>query len=93
MLINGSVIPDKKLVSRISQLKEGEKLMKEGAVIAAVISKNNLAKLENISALEAPSAIDYADSLFKINYNWEIFSKNEQAIQNDFRLITKGRRS
>ncbi len=93
ILINGSVIPDKKLVRHIGRLNVGEKLVKDGVIIAAGISKRDLAALEKVSSLEAHASLDYPDSLFRINYNWEIFSKNEQAINEDFHLITAGRRS
>src|ERR1044071_7301344 len=34
MFINGSVLPDKNLVSQIAQLKEGEKLVKDQVLLA-----------------------------------------------------------
>jgi UDP-N-acetylglucosamine diphosphorylase/glucosamine-1-phosphate N-acetyltransferase len=36
---------------------------------------------------------NYSAPVFKINFSWEIFSKNKQALQDDFALITKGRKS
>src|SRR5207244_1342627 len=36
---------------------------------------------------------EYKGEIFKVNNNWEIFSKNEKALKEDFLLLTSGRRS
>lgn len=93
VLINGSVLPDKKLVNRISDLKDGEKLVKDGVVVAASISRTESKNMAASLKLDSTPTIDYSDSIFKINYNWELFSKNEQALKDDFQLVTAGRKT
>ena len=93
LLINGSVLPDKNLVTQLSRLKMGEKLVKDGVIVAAAVSKNELMKLDSVAQWVSAVSHDYTDTLFKINYNWEIFSSNEQALNDDFHLLTNGRKS
>lgn len=93
ILINGSILPDKNLVSEICKLKTGEKLTKDEILIAVNLSREELNKLETITQLETVSTKNYAQAVFKINFNWEVFSKNEQALIDDFRIITAGRKS
>src|SRR2546427_13245707 len=50
-LINASILPDGNLVHEINRLREGESLVKDNMVIAAVLSKDALTNMENISKL------------------------------------------
>ena len=93
ILINGSILPDAGLIREINSLKKGELLVKDEVVVAACLTKAVLDKQEPFVFPDATSAKKYAAELFKINFNWEIFSKNEQALIDDFQLITKGRKS
>src|SRR6185436_10268508 len=51
ILINGSVLPDKKLVHEIMQLKQGEKLVKEHILIAVNASNEIIANLESMQGI------------------------------------------
>jgi UDP-N-acetylglucosamine diphosphorylase/glucosamine-1-phosphate N-acetyltransferase len=93
ILINGSVLPDKKLVAAILQLKKGEKLVQEHVLLAVNLSKESVLKLETMERIQTSLEKKYADPVFKINFNWDIFTKNEQALKDDFQLITSGRKS
>jgi UDP-N-acetylglucosamine diphosphorylase/glucosamine-1-phosphate N-acetyltransferase len=93
ILISGSVLPDKKLAEEIKQLKIGEKLVSENGLIAMCISKNALSKLNSVIKAEVSREKKYDHSFSRINFNWDIFSSNEQALKEDFLLITSGRKS
>ncbi|MCX6292123.1 MAG: GlmU family protein [Bacteroidetes bacterium] len=93
MLINGSVLPDKNLLKEINGLKPGECLVKDEVLIAGFVSGDVLSVMETVSAAGMTSTKEYTDALFKINANWDIFSKNEQALKDDFLLITQGKKS
>ncbi len=93
ILINGSILPDKKLIAEINKLKTGETLAKDEVVIAACLPKSDVEKPDLIVQVDLSSAKQYADPLFKISFNWDIFSKNDQALKDDFQLITSGKKS
>lgn len=86
ILINGSVCPDEELVAAISSLSEGELLLKDGIKLAAK-PKDQKFNFDQLKSKE------YNGSVFRIDSLAAIFSKNEEAIQHDFSLLTQGRKS
>src|SRR5690349_20859015 len=58
LLINASVLPDKKLASHLSRLKTGDRLMKGDVLIAANVSKDSLENIDAVSGLEAGSPVE-----------------------------------
>ena len=92
IFINGSVLPSASLVKEIQNLKSGEKLIKDEVLIAARMD-SNLSGIESMEQIEFSNSLDCKSTFIKINFSWDIFSKNEEALIDDFRLITKGRKS
>ncbi len=92
ILVNGSICPDKHLVNAIQELKQGESLFSKEKFLAA-----NIGKLVPISIQEASSIInlfeklEYKNEFLYIDNVWDIFTKNNEAIESDFELVTKGR--
>jgi len=92
ILINGSVCPDNLLIDSIINLKQAQSLFANDKFIAA-----NIGKLVPISIQEASTIInlfekvEYKNPFLSIENVWDIFSKNGEAINADFDLITKGR--
>ena len=78
-MINGSVLPDKKIVSEIAGLKAGERLMKEEVMIAVNLSKDAVSQLESITGLKTGLEKKYMEDVTRISFNWDIFTKNDQA--------------
>lgn len=88
--INGAFCPNEKLVEEINTLKHDQVLLSENTVIAVNSGNNNVVDfnaLENFVTLESFAAPMHVENV------WDIFAKNEKAIQSDFTLITKGRKS
>ncbi len=91
VLINSSILPNKNLVSEIQSIKLNQILIKENTIIAFCVSSfESVNILKNISNFEKKF---FYDDFFQIKNIWEIFEKNGQEIENDFRLITKNRKS
>ncbi len=88
VLINASYLPNVQLVEMIRNLEENQAIFKDEDVIA-FYTKN---AQENID-FNTFEAIEYNDEVLKIEHTWDIFSKNGQAIEDDFELLTKGRTS
>ena len=85
--INGSICPDEALVDAISQLKNGEVLVKGDILIA---HHNDPAQLD---AVTFNNEIQYKRDLVRIVYPEDIFANNPTEIRKDFVLLTKGRTS
>lgn len=85
IFINASLIPDENLVNAIKTLLPGQKLLQKDFLIAYAQEK-----LEDISEYEV---VKFEEELFQIGHTWDIFSKNGEAIERDFELLTKDRKS
>lgn len=88
-LINGGVCPDAALVKRIMNLKMGEALVQGDVLIAALVG-DKLPETPELSAFEVDS---YTDEVLQVQHLWDIFALNGEALERDFALLTKGRRS
>jgi UDP-N-acetylglucosamine diphosphorylase/glucosamine-1-phosphate N-acetyltransferase len=92
LFINGSIIPDNKLVKAILSLKEGQHLVKANILIAARLNKSKAGSFTN-NIGEANLIVQHTGVLFKINFPWDIFRYNQPALEADYKLITSGRKS
>lgn len=88
VLINASYLPNAHLVELIKGLKENQAIFKGEDVIAFYTKDYQ----EDIS-LEEYDSIEYTQDSLKIEHTWDIFSKNGEAIAEDFELITAKRKS
>lgn len=88
VMINASYLPNKELVAMVQNLEENQAIFQEEDVIA-FFSKETQDEV-NFDTYEA---IEYSEDLIKIEYTWDIFSKNGEAIQDDFELLTHNRKS
>jgi UDP-N-acetylglucosamine diphosphorylase/glucosamine-1-phosphate N-acetyltransferase len=88
VFINGAVFPNETLVAEINGLKAGEALYHHDVLVACYVKDAASAFVpEQYNGVKVQSAA----SLVKIGYTYDIFSKNGQAIEDDFVLLTKGR--
>ena len=90
ILINGSVIPDPALTELVKNLNPGEQLVKDELIIAFRV-KGEVPK--NVASFRTNKEIQFGKDIQTISETWDIFAKNDQLLRDDFRLITKGRKS
>ena len=88
ILINASFLPNVELVEMVKNLEENQAIFK-GEEVIAFYTKEAQDDID-FSKLEA---LEFEDDILKIEHTWDIFSKNGEALQDDFDLLTKGRRS
>lgn len=88
VLINSSFLPNAELAEMVKGLEENQAIFKNEDVIA-FYTKNAQEDID----FDSFEAIEYDDDVLKIEHTWDIFSKNGQAIEDDFELLTKDRRS
>lgn len=82
VLINGAVLPNSELVKAIKGLKRDE-IIVSGSTIIAANWNGEIGVVKEWKGKE----------LIKIERLWDIFSKNGIAIEEDFKRLTKGRKS
>ena len=89
VMINASYIPTEILVEQVLDLQVNQALF-DGDDIVAFYTKDTQEEIDfdTYEQLEVT-----AEGVFKIENNWDIFSKNHEAIQLDYDLITQGRTS
>lgn len=92
ILINGSVLPTESLIEQIKMLKAGQRIMSGEQIIAGRID-NNMDGVKSIADVVFESSAEAQAEIIKINFNWDIFTKNDQALKDDFSLITNGKKS
>ena len=88
VLINGSFCPNKNLVTLVKSLKENEAIFKGDDVIAFYAKESQ----EEVD-FSNYRHIEFEEDVLHIEYTWDIFSKNQEALQADFNLLTEGRKS
>lgn len=84
-MINAAVCPSESLVEQIKNLKEQQVLTFEDTYIAFI------AKEEEEIDLDSFQEIAVNEKPLMIEHTWDLFSKNDQAIQADFDLLTQDR--
>ena len=92
VLINGSVCPNDEIIAAIKNLKPNQTVVYNDTIIALHVTEEELDNIGDSSSAGIEE-IKIAEAPLKINHTWEIFSKNEAAIEEDFLLLTKGRKS
>ena len=82
--INGAVCPDKELTEAIRKLKEGESLWHGELLVACFGDPEDQSEKKKII---------YSGKLLAIQNRTDLFTRNGDALANDFRLLTSGRKS
>jgi len=88
IFINASYLPNPSLVTLIKNLKENQAIFK-GEDVIAFYSKEDQ---EDIN-FETCEAIDFEGDVITVKHTWDIFSKNAEALEADFDLLTQNRES
>ena len=88
IMINSSYLPNFELVEMVKGLENNQAIFKDEDIIAFFTKEAQ----ENID-FSTFEAIEFNDDIIRIEHTWDIFSKNGEAIQDDFNLITKDRKS
>ncbi|WP_026934614.1 GlmU family protein [Christiangramia echinicola] len=87
IFINSSVIPTEELIREINALQANEKLIRDDKVVA-YFQEGTLDK--DISGFDSKKA---SNDVLSISNTWDIFSKNGEALNLDFALLTRERKS
>lgn len=88
IMLNASFLPTEKLVDLVKNLKENEAIIKNDEIIAFFTTDTQ--KEVDFNTYKIHS---FEDNILQIKNTWDIFSLNGKAIEEDFKLLTKGRKS
>ena len=92
VLINGSICPTEEIVKAILTLKPDQTIVHGDTIIALHVKAEELNRLSETTT-EGIEEITITGPVLKIGHTWDLFSKNESAIQDDFTLLTRNRKS
>jgi UDP-N-acetylglucosamine diphosphorylase/glucosamine-1-phosphate N-acetyltransferase len=93
LLINGAVFANDDLYAAILQLQQGEKLVKGAMLIAARITNSAFSFNDIGTYTNALTEKHFEQEVSVLDHSWDIFALNDKAIREDFKLLTKGRKS
>ena len=88
VLINASYVPTENLVEQVKKLGKNEAIFINEDVVA-FYSEDSQEEID----FSMYTHIEFAEELIQIKNTWDIFSLNDLAIQLDFDLLTKDRKS
>jgi UDP-N-acetylglucosamine diphosphorylase/glucosamine-1-phosphate N-acetyltransferase len=92
ILINGSICPTPELVREINELMPNQTLVSTDSIIAFHLKSDDLDESGDMD-LSGIDEIETEARFIKLNDPWDVFRYNDEAIRDDFKLITKGRKS
>ena len=86
IMINASFLPTENLIATIKKLQKNQAIFKEDEIIAFhTTDKQKEVNFDNYQI------INFTDDVIQLKYNWDIFTNNGEALESDFKLITKNR--
>lgn len=88
VMINAAFVPNKELVALVQNLKTNQAIFAGDEVVAFFTNEYQ----EEVD-FDCYEILDFDTNCIKIEHTWDIFSKNDQAIREDFQLITTDRTS
>ncbi len=90
VLINGSVLPEDPLVNEIKNLPPGTSLFAGDTLVAVRLDREEAMDFD-MGKYRQGDRVTLSTSPLVIRYPWDIFSMNGQAMEADFKLLTKNR--
>lgn len=88
VMINASFLPNSILVEMVSNLEPNQAIFRGDEVIAFYTTED-----QEAVDFDSYEIIEYTDDCLTVQNTWDIFSKNDAAIREDFEILTEDRRS
>jgi len=88
ILLNASFLPTDVLVEQVKSLQENQAIVKNDEIVAFYTTD-----VQDEVDFDTYEIIHSEEDLLQIKNTWDIFSLNDKAIEADFKLMTKGRKS
>lgn len=91
IFINSALFPNKEITEAILTLKKGESLVKENMLLCARLDEKSAKEFSIQDVLLNSNPIVFTYDIKLLNHVWDIFSLNDQAIRDDYNMLTRGR--
>jgi len=91
LMIHGNVLPTAKMVKAISKLSNGEFISVNGN--AGIVFRFTKKEMVEPYKIKVKKAVTIKDKIKALQFPWEIFQWNDEAIREDYGLITAQRKS
>ena len=88
VMINGSFCPNEVLVEMIQFLQPNQAIVKNDEIIAFYTTDEQ----EEV-VFDDYDLLEIEEDCLQVEHTWDIFQKNDQAIRDDFELLTQDRKS
>jgi len=88
IFINAAFLPNETLVEVVSNLYEGQAVVKDNEIIAFFTTSAQ----EEVD-FDAYELIEYTEEVIVVENTWDLFQKNDAALREDFELLTQDRQS
>ena len=88
VMINASFLPNTILAEMVSNLESNQAIFKGDDVVAFYTNENQ----EEVD-FDTYEIIEFEGDCIRVEQTWDIFSKNDAAIREDFELLTEDRKS
>jgi UDP-N-acetylglucosamine diphosphorylase/glucosamine-1-phosphate N-acetyltransferase len=92
ILINGSICPNETIIEEIGNLKTNQALVIDECIIALKLLSGDIHTVGEESADNLEN-IETKSNPLRLQNLWDIYSKNGDALKEDFLLLTKNRKS
>jgi UDP-N-acetylglucosamine diphosphorylase/glucosamine-1-phosphate N-acetyltransferase len=88
VMINASFLPTNELSEMVSNLTTNQAIFKNDEVVAFFTNDS-----QDEVDFDSFEIIEFTNDCLRIEHTWDIFSKNDAAIREDFQLLTEDRKS
>ncbi len=91
LMIHGNLLPTPKLIKSIKRLKNGEFISVNGN--SGIVFRFSGKQVEEPHKIRVTKAIGTKEDIKLVCYPWDIVQMNDEELGNDFKLITRKKRS
>ncbi len=93
LLVNASLIPDEKLTGYVSRLKQGQVLVRGQSILALRCDRETAGVFNPEQIPGGFRHLNYDGEINRLQYGYDIFRLNGWAIENDFELFLKDKKT
>ena len=93
LFLNAALVPTEEFFKELNLLQNKEAIVQDGVVLAAKSGEYNKWSIADIKSNLFSKIKSLSNSITLLTYPWQIFQWNDNALRNDFSVITKDRSS
>ncbi len=93
LIIASHILPDSHFIEAVTSLKVSQALVFKNEILACRMGAKQSLSYVIHGNLEMAEKVHYDKEINSVNFPWDIFQLNGREIENDFNLLTQGRKS